>query len=278
MPFDAKPLRELLDLGLLPDSGSQSYLRSRHLAGLVDLREPDVRDVAKAPRVLNSVALLTRHIMPKKDPKDRVLDLFATYLILRGADDRAEVTSLSGPGLPLPQYQSYIEAVNPLRTITLDETLPDHQDRLSFMRAVKSTHTHPLFKHKNPFRDDALVVKLVQWWQRVPTRESTEAALLTALVALATRSQIMLDWLLKNNSFVLSGPKKVGNLYAGVVMKHGTLVGDGATIHASTTRLGTLIDTLAVPYWREEAEEPVRRLARASTPQAAASVLLAPGR
>ena len=45
----------------------------------------------------------------------------------------------------------------------------------------------------------------------------------------------------------------------------GTLLGDGGTVHSSTCRLGTLVDTIAVPYWQSGPMEPIRRLATAAS-------------
>ena len=70
--------------------------------------------------------------------------------------------------------------------------------------------------------------------------------------------------MLDNVGWYLSGPEALPPLYA-LAIHAGTLLGDGGTVHSSTCRLGTLVDTIAVPYWQSGPMEPIRRLATAAS-------------
>ena len=67
----------------------------------------------------------------------------------------------------------------------------------------------------------------------------------------------------------------MGRLYGprGPVMESGVYLGDGRTTKASVSSIGSLIDSIAVPYWRNSADEPIRRLAAATSAKAMAEAL-----
>ena len=103
---------------------------------------------------------------------------------------------------------------------------------------------------------------LVTWWERLHLGIPTHLLLATAMLSLAIRSKTIVKFMLDNNSWYLSGPEALPPLYD-LVLKTITRLGDGGTIHSCTCRLGMLIDTIAVNYWRNDPGEPIRRLGAA---------------
>ena len=209
--------------------------------------------------MVRSIGLLARDVIPKGPDglHQLLIRLVVVYMIRRAADGCSSPIALSGGGMTLANYEELVACLNPLAVSTTASEVP-----LSFGRAITSTYCHPLWKMGNPFRSHVYMDMLVSWWERSHEGIPTHLLLATVMLPLATRSKTIVKFMLDNDRWYLSNPEALPSLYD-VMVHASTLLGDENTVHSCTCRLGMLIDTIAVVYWRNGSGEPIRRLAAA---------------
>ena len=171
-----------------------------------------------------------------------LIRLVVVYIICKDADGCSSPIAFSGGGISLAEYNKLVSCLNPLAASTTAWEVP-----LSFGRAIAGTYCHPLWKTGNPFRSDVYMDMLVTCWERLHQGIPTHLLLATAMLSLAIRSKKIVNFMLDNDSWYLSGPEALPPLYD-LVLQTSTLLGDGNTVHSCTCRLGMLIDTIAVIY------------------------------
>ena len=261
-PENKTTLAVLLQHGLWPcrragcsSDNNQDLTRRQNLSFTI------IRRPTEAHNVVRSIGLLARDVMPTcHDGLHQLLiRLVVVYMIYRAADECSSPIALSGGGITLAQYQKLVACLNPLAVPTTAWEVP-----LSFGRAIAGTYCHPLWKEGNPFRSDVYMDMLVTWWEKSHQGIPTHLLLATVMLSLAIRSKKIIKFMLDNDSWYLSGPEALQPLYD-LVVQTGTCLENGSTVHSRTCRLGMLIDTIAVNYWRNESGEPIRRLTAAAS-------------
>ena len=257
-----KTLAVLLQHGLRPcRRASCSSDNNRDLARLQNLSFSSIRRPKEAHNVVRSIGLLARDVMPTgHDGLHKLLiRLVIVYMICRSADECSSPVALSGGHITLTEYSKLVACLNPLAVSTTAWEVP-----LSFGRAIAGTYCHPLWKAGNPFRSDVYTDMLVTWWEKSHQGIPTHLLLATVMLSLAIRSKKIIKFMLDNDSWYLSGPEALQPLYD-LVVQTGTCLENESTVHSRTCRLGMLIDTIAVNYWRNKSGEPIRRLAAAAS-------------
>ena len=255
-----KTLAVLLQQGLRPcRRASRGSDNNRDLSRLQSLSFNTLVRPNDAHNVVRSIGLLARDVIPKGPDglHQLLIRLVVVYMICRAADGCSSPVALSGGGMTLADYEKLVACLNPLAVSTTTSEVP-----LSFGRAIAGTYCHPLWKTGNPFRSHVYMDMLVTWWERSHDGIPTHLLLATVMLPLATRSKTIVKFMLDNDRWYLSNPEALPSLYD-VMVHASTLLGDENTVHSCTCRLGMLIDTIAVVYWRNGSGEPIRRLAAA---------------
>ncbi|CAE7354938.1 unnamed protein product [Symbiodinium sp. CCMP2592] len=204
------------------ESSSRAERALRVLA-TVKYRDPQSADCAA--NCCAALGVLLRHLdLPRGIC---VLDiLLVAYLVLRSADERAELATLEGGRLSLAVLRSIWCAENPFYILN---TPSDGSAFLSFKDVLPALNLHTVVKRGNVFRDDPLNFSFTSYWSN--SRLSTEALLLNVLFSLATRSKVMIQHLLLKPDLSLASNAAVmvhGCLWYGFCLRN--YCGDGSQV------------------------------------------------
>jgi len=259
-------LESLIENGLRPARDgalAKTTEAGRQLNTLAKMQQSDLHDATKFGDVCVGLSMLTRHLIHEHS-FGFILDcIVASYIIFQGAAEQATVVSMRGGLLSWQLYTHIMACNNPL---FWKGDVP-----LSLQDSILSLNCHTVLKSGDPFRDDPFTQALVKWWVLDHDVE-LDVLMLTFVLVLVVRSEILIQFFLDNPGFYMHGPDALPRLYT-FALSAGTQLGDQSTAYSCSTRLGEMIDNICVPFWANASGEPIRLVVAAKTLRSATRIM-----